>query len=364
MSTQPQVSIYVFCEGCGVEVDSSSYPEKASICDDCCAEREDFDDESFVGRDVKTLTSKQLSKAMQEVDEDRKDLYRSNRRRIWSQEDKELLERMDEWAALVWGEILSRSDVKLNTATAGSEAHSPSTLQPKMSSPINITTEQIRAHRASRKASGLAGCITGRPLPEISFYGYSDVQSWRPSDPMQPHCFCFDCRDLWDSDAAIDLELIQKGHEMARWTYAELLPKDAVPPKKEAAPAPSLAKPIGNSVPLLPRTNGGGLSALGLGIPPLRIDTSAPHHESFEEVPTSLPAPRHRDMMNETKEERFKNDLAELRARIQDDLVLTMDKKRHAFDDDAERTDFIRKLAAEEAKLWAKLDAVNLLLKD
>lgn len=358
MSTEPTVFVYVFCEGCGAEVDSSSYPHEPSFCDACQMD----DDESFVGRDVKQLSRQQLYRAMDEVDEDRKDLYRSNRRCEWSEDDKHMLERMDEWAKTVWDEIQSRSNVNLNTAKAAVPAHSPSTLQPNMSS-LNVTPEQIQAHRASRKASGLAGCITGRPMPELDFFGYKDVQSWRPSDPMQPHCFCFDCRELWDNDATIDLQLIKDGHKMALWTYAELLPKEMVPPK-EAPPAPSLAKPIGNSVPLLPRTNGGGLSALGLGIPPLRIDTSAPRHESFEEVPTSLPAPRHRDMMNETQEQRLKNDLAELRARIQDDIVTTMDKKRHAFDNDAERTDFIRKLAAEEGKLWAKLDAVNLLLKD
>lgn len=34
-----QVNVYVFCEGCGVEVDASSYPEKASICSSCQTKR-------------------------------------------------------------------------------------------------------------------------------------------------------------------------------------------------------------------------------------------------------------------------------------------------------------------------------------
>ena len=199
---------------------------------------------------------------------------------------------------------------------------------------MSITTSQIQAHRAARKASGLTGCISGRPVPPMDFGGYKDVQSWRPSDPMKPHCFCFDCRDLWDNDASIDLQLLKDGYAAALSTYAELL--------------------------LPQRTNGGGLLP-----PPLRVDTFLGSYDSFEEVPTSLPAPRHRDVMNETKEERLKKDLGELRATIQGDLVRAMDKRRcGVFYDEPERSEYLRSVDDQENKLWLKLDAVELLMNE
>jgi septal ring factor EnvC (AmiA/AmiB activator) len=41
---------------------------------------------------------------------------------------------------------------------------------------------------------------------------------------MRPSCFCHDCRSLWDKDGKIDLALIKMGHELARHTYASILP--------------------------------------------------------------------------------------------------------------------------------------------
>jgi hypothetical protein len=176
----------------------------------------------------------------------------------------------------------------------------------------------------------------------MDFGGYKDVQSWRPSDPMKPHCFCFDCRDLWDKDASIDLQLLKDGHAAALSTYSELFPR----------------KEVGVLLPQ--RTNGGGLFP-----PPLRVDTFLGSYNTFEEVPTSLPAPRHRDVMNETKEERLKKDLGELRATIQGDLVRAMDKRRcGVFYDEPERSEYLRSVDDQENKLWLKLDAVELLLKE
>ena len=83
-----------------------------------------------------------------------------------------------------------------------------------------VTTEQIIAHRAVRKTSGLMGCLTGEDLPLHSLKGIS----WRPADPMNPGCFCHDCRSLWDKDGSIDLELIKQGNERALFTYASILP--------------------------------------------------------------------------------------------------------------------------------------------
>lgn len=249
-------------------------------------------------------------------------------------------------------------------------------------SSLNVTKEQIQQHRASRKASGLAGCITGRPVSNRICFGYSDVQSWRPADPMKPHCFCFDCRDLWDNDASIDLQLLEQGHKIAMLTYAELLPTDKRPaPIKEA---PALAKPTPGggigwgtgtfsaddelTAPLPARTMTEHPEPYKMGPffpPPLRVDTTLGSYDDFDEVPTSLPAPRHRDVMNETKAERLKGDLGELRAKIQGDLVRTMDKRRRGvFYEEPERSEFLLRVDQEEHALWVKLDAVELLLKE
>lgn len=84
-----------------------------------------------------------------------------------------------------------------------------------------ITTQQIKAHRAGRKASGLMGCIDGvSDIPLTSLKG----MSWRPADPMNPDCFCHDCRTTWDPEGSIDLELIKEGNERACFVYASILP--------------------------------------------------------------------------------------------------------------------------------------------
>jgi hypothetical protein len=247
-----------------------------------------------------------------------------------------------------------------------------------MSSTINVTPEQIKAHRESRKASGMAGCITGRPMPELDFYGFKDVQSWRPSDPLQPHCFCFDCRDLWDNDASIDIQLLKDGNKQALWTYAELVPKELVPPKEAPVQRPPLPLPMRSggiapppASPVLPqRSNGGGISILprngGAGsTPSLWVDTSAPLYSTFGETPLSLPAPRNRDRMNEAPAECLKMDLSELRGQIQSELVRTMDKRRRGvYFEEPERSNYLHKVDEQENKLWAKLDAVEILLKD
>jgi len=246
-----------------------------------------------------------------------------------------------------------------------------------MSSTINVTSEQIKAHRASRKESGSAGCITGRPLPPLDFYGFKDVQSWRPADPMQPHCFCFDCRDLWDNDASVDVQLLKDGNNMAIWTYEDLVPKELVPPKPEPVARPPLMLPTPSggiapppTSPVLPqRSNGGGIALLprngGAGNSPLWVDTSLPAYGTFDDTPLSLPAPRHRDMMNESPAERLKKDLSELRGNIQSDLIRAMDKRRRGvYFDEPERSEYLHKLDEQENKLWLKLDAVELLLKE
>ena len=228
-----------------------------------------------------------------------------------------------------------------------------------MSSTLSITPQQIIDHRAARKAAGLAGCISGRPVPEMDFFGYRDVQSWRPADPMNPHCFCFDCRDLWDNDATIDLQLITDGNMWARETYAQLLPMDARPTARatsselgslmaEHESPPSLGLPT--------RSNGGGIS---------RINTEQPTYGSFSEIPTSLPAPRARDIMNESPQERLRADLAILRGQVHSELVVVMDSRRHAitYDNPDEAAAFLASVREQETVLWKKLDAIDLLLR-
>ena len=108
------------------------------------------------------------------------------------------------------------------------------------------------------------------------------------------------------------------------------------------------------------RSNGGGMD-----IPPLRINTSVPHYASFEEVPMSLPAPRHRDQMAEPKDERFLSYLMFLRGQTQSALVRTMDKRRRGvYSEEPERSEFLQEVDQEENKLWMKLEAIELLMKE
>lgn len=83
-----------------------------------------------------------------------------------------------------------------------------------------LMPEQILSHREKRKRSGLIGCKDGSDTPLGSLSGIS----WRPEDPMSPHCFCHDCRTTWDPEGTIDVELITAGNTRARFTYASLLP--------------------------------------------------------------------------------------------------------------------------------------------
>ena len=97
-----------------------------------------------------------------------------------------------------------------------------------------VTPMEILQNRKNRKEAGMIGCITGKPVPEMDFYGYRDVQIWyldangrMNGDPefdrMDPYCFCFDCRDAFDSKGEIDTQLVNQGHERACWVYASLL---------------------------------------------------------------------------------------------------------------------------------------------
>lgn len=196
-----------------------------------------------------------------------------------------------------------------------------------------VSPSDILNHRKWRSASGLVGCKDGSDAPLSSLRGIS----WRPADPMNPSCFCHDCRSEWDSDGVIDAELVNSGHKMACYTYNSLLEKPTYP--------------------VLPtRTNGGGIPP-PLDIPPLSATT-------FEEIPTSIPAPRNRDIMNETNEVRLRNDLFEYLMKLEDDLINMMDTKRNIFPDMPNRDLLIEKIMAAEGRLRDKIDSIRALLKD
>ena len=117
-----------------------------------------------------------------------------------------------------------------------------------------VTPMEILLHRKTRKESGMVGCITGKPEPEINFYGFSDVQIWyldangrMNGDPefnrMDPYCFCFDCRDAFDPKAEIDTQLVNQGHERACWVYASLLGKTVAGSEGGTQPSESNTNP-------------------------------------------------------------------------------------------------------------------------
>jgi hypothetical protein len=210
-----------------------------------------------------------------------------------------------------------------------------------MTTVYNITAEQILKHREDRKNSGMLGCITGRPVPEMDFFGYKDVQIWNTDanghmngdasfDRKNPGCFCFDCRGAFDPRAEVDTEIVNQGHLAACRVYASLLPK------ADMAALPNELRPPKIIIP--PRT------------------------ESY--VCPPLPSPILRDVMNETKEVRLKRDLQELITDCHSNLVTVMDSRRQTItiEDPAERTAFLNKIEKNEASLWAKIEAANTLL--
>jgi hypothetical protein len=69
--------------------------------------------------------------------------------------------------------------------------------------------------------------------------------------------------------------------------------------------------------------------------------------------------------MNETRDQRIKGDLAELRGQLQSDLVVVMDSRRTLAyaDTPSDRLVAEAEISTKEKALWAKLDAIDLLLK-
>lgn len=107
-------------------------------------------------------------------------------------------------------------------------------------STIMITPQQILDDRATRRAAGLAGCMTGKPVPEMDFFGYRDVQIWNMDanglmpgqegfNRKNPYCLCFDHRDAFDPKGEVDAELVKEGNVNALYTYRNLVPDLPLP---------------------------------------------------------------------------------------------------------------------------------------
>lgn len=226
-----------------------------------------------------------------------------------------------------------------------------------------ISPEQIIAHREQRKALGLVGCKDGSDWPLDSLRGIS----WRPEDPMNPHCFCHDCRTSWDPDGVIDATLVKNSNEDAIWTYRSLLPKDLASPTPPPA-RPLLARPIN----LLPRTNGGGWrepeevkpAAATPPTTPLSVPRVQILPRTGNDFSISLPAPRHRDVMNESRETRIKKDLLELLTDFRSEMIDIMDSRRTAIykEDDGSRCKFLEEVDKKETAMWEKIHAAELLI--
>ena len=192
-------------------------------------------------------------------------------------------------------------------------------------SSIIITTQDILNHRALRRASGIKGCKDGSDAPLTSLHGIS----WRPLDSMNPSCFCFDCRDEYDPDGKIDLQLYNEGHAAAKFTYDNLSEKEENP----------------QSV--------------------LFMQISQPTFTAFDEVPSPLPAPIHRNILEETPTERLHKDLVLLKENLFAKLNIVLETRDR--EDDMAMQDipaFRSKIQTECRVLWDKIRAIDTLLKE
>lgn len=192
-------------------------------------------------------------------------------------------------------------------------------------SSIIISTQDILNHRALRTAAGLKGCQDGSDAPLTSLRGIS----WVPKDAMDPMCFCVDCREAFDPDGKIDLQLYNEGHEGAKFTYENLSEK-----KHDLTS-------------------------------PLFVQISPPTFTSFDEIPTSLPAPIHRNILEETPAERLHKDLVLLKEDLFTKLNTVLESRDR--EDTMPMQDisaFHSNIQTECRVLWEKIRAIDTLLKE
>jgi hypothetical protein len=107
MSSQANVSVYVFCGGCGKEIDSSCYPDKSTLCTACQNEKE----ESSLSGEFMELTELpylRLCEEYEEIFSIRKEYLRRIQGKEWSKEDKLLIKKMDALAKLLIDEMCKR----------------------------------------------------------------------------------------------------------------------------------------------------------------------------------------------------------------------------------------------------------------
>jgi hypothetical protein len=233
----------------------------------------------------------------------------------------------------------------------------------------------------------------------MDFFGYRDVQIWNVDanghmngnpgfDRKNPRCFCFDCRGAFDPKGEVDAEIVNAGHERAREVYISLLP----------APTPLSVRTVTS----FGGGGGGGSVAAALPTPPaspkhphLPMRTMTEHPEAYARgvsrslwfpsspvegpprpppiqipthnegaVPMSLPAPRHRDVMNESRETRIKKDLLELLTRYRGQILDVMDSRRTAcfYDDPKKRDELMAEVRKKEDDLWDLIHAVELII--
>jgi hypothetical protein len=78
----------------------------------------------------------------------------------------------------------------------------------------------------------------------------------------------------------------------------------------------------------------------------------------------SLPAPRHRDIMNESRDTRIKKDLLELIGDFQNELITVMDSRRRSIfmKNEEEREAYLADVDEKEADLWNKMRAAETLI--
>jgi hypothetical protein len=231
-----------------------------------------------------------------------------------------------------------------------------------------ITPEQILMQRELRKQSGMAGCVTGRPAPSMDFFGYRDVQIWNTDahgrlngdpgfDRKNPRCFCFDCRGAFDPQAEVDTELVNSGHERACEVYASLLvkpPPVPLPARTMTEHPEAYARGVPRSL-WFPSSPSTPLAAPPpLEIPPLRATLM------------SLPAPRHRDILNESPEVRIKKDILQMVMKYRSDLIDVMDSRRTAphHDEPEAREEYLAAVRKKEDDIWDKIRACELLITD